>query len=66
MYTDDDAVLRMWRRGGLNREMHSPYAGEGLRNEEYYEAFKKYNPDRIPKPTEREFYFSYRSLYRKS
>ncbi|MFC1714404.1 FAD-dependent oxidoreductase [Candidatus Poribacteria bacterium] len=62
----DDTVMYLWRRGGLGKEMHSPDAGEGLRGPAYYqrirERLRTYDPDKIPPPPERDFYFPYRSL----
>ena len=57
-----DTVLHLWRRAALGSEMHSPDAGEGLRDADFYERQKRLNPGEVPPPPERDFYFPYRSL----
>jgi hypothetical protein len=57
-----DTVAHLWRRAGLGEEMHSPDAGEGLRDKAFYEKLKTYDSSEIPPPPERDFYFPYRSL----
>lgn len=62
----DDTVMYLWRRGKLGSEMHSPDAGEGLRGPGFYkrlkERLKTHDPNKIPPPPDRDFYFPYRSL----
>ncbi|UCD72646.1 MAG: FAD-dependent oxidoreductase [Candidatus Bathyarchaeota archaeon] len=65
----NDTVARLWRRAGHKWlagmpgvEMHSPDAGEGLRDEAFNQRMKTYDPDKIPPPPEKDFYFPYRSL----
>src|SRR3990172_7659921 len=71
VYTDVDAfnkarygdtVLRLRRRAGLKHEMHSPDGAEGVRSPEFFEQLKTHDPDKLPPPPERDFYFPYRSL----
>jgi hypothetical protein len=58
----NDTVVELWARGLLNSELHSPDAGEGLRDDNHYEMAKSFDPRIIPPAPQRNFFFPYRGL----